>query len=150
MTHDFYRPAALGRVRARLDAGTIAAFDYGGDWSKWANDGECDDLRFAGTGVDKKLLMEDMMGDASDCRAAVDAGTATIKLVYTPEHAAGAPYDSTGIDFGDNTSSYANDDQCDDPRFEGPGAAATLLDSDLEHDSADCKKAYEAGTVVLR
>ena len=99
---------------------------------------------------DKKLLLEDMMGDAADCRMLVDAGSASIKTVYTPEYAAGAPYDSTGIDFGDNSSSYANDDYCDDPRFEGPGAASTLLDSDLEHDSADCKAAYEAGTVVLR
>jgi len=29
MTHDFYRPAALGRVRGKVEGGTIAAFDYG-------------------------------------------------------------------------------------------------------------------------
>jgi hypothetical protein len=144
--------------RAAVEAGTatfnggasVAAFDYGSDWSKWANDGECDDLRFTGEGTDKKLLFEDMNGDATDCKTLEAAGKVSIKLVYTPEYAAAAPYDSAGIDFGDNTSDYADDDQCDDPRFEGPGTASTLLDSDFEHDSADCKKAYEAGTIVLR
>ena len=147
--------------RAAVEAGTatfngganatpVGAFDYGSDWSKWANDGECDDLRFTGEGVDKKLLIEDMNGDATDCKTLEAAGSVSIKLVYTPEYAAGAPYSTAGIAFGDNSSSYANDDQCDDPRFEGPGTASTLLDSDLEHDSVDCIKAFEAGTIVLR
>ena len=127
----------------------VAAFDYGSDWSKYANDGECDDLRFAGEGASKKLMTEDMYGDATDCRALEAEGRVSIRTIYTPEYAAGAPYDSSDVDFGDNASSYADDDQCDDPRFEGPGAASTLLDSDLQHDSADCKAAYEAGTVML-
>lgn len=143
--------------RAAVDAGTAtytgeqdaAAFDYGSDFSKWANDGVCDDLRFEGTGTDKKLLPEDMMGDATDCKALVDAGTVSIRQVYTPEYAAGAPYDGSDIDFGDNSSSYANDDECDDPRFEGPGTASTLLESDRLADANDCRAAYEAGTVVL-
>ncbi|UJW84170.1 hypothetical protein [Devosia sp. SL43] len=128
----------------------VGVFDYGSDFSKWANDGECDDLRFAGEGVDKKLLLEDMQGDATDCKALEAEGKVTIKQVYTPEYAAGGPYSTAGISFGDNSSSYANDGQCDDPRFEGPGTASTLLDGDLEHDSVDCIQAYEAGTIVLR
>jgi hypothetical protein len=144
--------AAVEAGTATFNGGTttVAAFDYGSDWSKWANDGECDDLRFTGEGVDKKLLMEDMMGDATDCKTLEAAGSVSIKQVYTPEYAAGGPYSTAGIAFGDNSSSYANDDQCDDPRFEGPGTASTLLDSDLEHDSVDCIKAFEAGTIVLR
>ena len=133
-------------------AGTSAApaeFDYGGDWSKWANDGECDDLRFQGEGTDKKLLSDDTYGDATDCRTLEAEGKVTIRKVYTPEYAAGAPYDSSHIDFGDNSSDYADDDRCDDPRFEGPGAAGVLLDSDLMRDSVDCKAAYEAGTIIL-
>jgi hypothetical protein len=114
-----------------------------------ANDGECDDLRFTGAGVDKKLLSEDLMGDASDCKALLEEGRISIRTIYTPEYAAGAPYDSSGVDFGDNTSSYADDDECDDPRFEGPGTATTLLDSDLMADANDCKAAYEAGTIML-
>ena len=126
-----------------------AAFDFGSDFSKWANDGECDDLRFEGAGVDKKLLSEDLMGDATDCRTLLEEGKISIRKVYTPEYAAGAPYDSSDIDFGDNSSSYSNDDECDDPRFEGPGTATTLLDSDRLADADDCRAAYEAGTIVL-
>ena len=146
--------------RAAVEAGTatfnggssatpVAAFDYGSDWSKWANDGECDDLRFTGPGTDKKLLTDDVYGDATDCRTLEEQGQVTIRTVYSPEYAAGAPYDSSHIDFGDNTSSYADDDRCDDPRFEGPGAASVLLESDEYHDSDDCKAAYEAGQIML-
>ena len=73
----------------------------------------------------------------------------SVRTVYSPEYAAGAPYDSSHIDFGDNTSSYAGDDRCDDPRFEGPGAASVLLESDDFHDSDDSKAAYEAGQIML-
>ena len=125
-------------------------FDYGSDTSKWANDGECDDPRFVGEGTNKTQLYEDQMADATDCKTLEAAGKVQIRQVYQPSYAAGAPYDSSEIEFGDNTSSYANDDQCDDPRFEGPGAAITLLDSDLEHDADDCKTAFEAGLIVLR
>ena len=138
-----------GTARFSGDAVPVATFDYGGDWSKWANDGECDDLRFQGPGTDKKLLTNDMYGDAADCRMLEEQGMVSIRTVYSPEYAAGAPYDSSHIEFGDNKSSYADDDRCDDPRFEGPGAASVLLDSDEYHDSADCRAAYEAGRIVL-
>jgi hypothetical protein len=141
----------LGTVTLRTSgAAGVPAFDYGSDTSIYANDGECDDLRFTGPGTDKKLLPEDMMADASDCRSLEADGQVTIRTVYTPEYAAGAPYDSTGIAFGDDDSSYANDAQCDDPRFEGPGTASVLLDSDKDHDATDCRSGFEAGTVILR
>jgi hypothetical protein len=144
--------ATFGGEGADLDiaATPAASFDYGGDWSVYANDGECDDLRFTGEGVDKKLLPEDQGGDATDCRTLEEEGKVAIRTVYTPDYAAGAPYDSQDIDFGDNTSSYADDDLCDDPRFEGPGSASVLLDSDEGHDAEDCRKAYEAGTIMER
>ncbi|MFD2647766.1 hypothetical protein ACFSX5_08190 [Devosia albogilva] len=132
-----------------LGAPAVATFDYGSDWSKWANDGECDDPRFAGPGTAKKLLDEDEYGDATDCRTLEEAGEVRIIPVYTPEYAAAAPYDSKGIAFGDNSSSYANDELCDDPRFVGPGTASVLYDADIEHDAADCEAAYKAGTVML-
>jgi hypothetical protein len=147
--------------RAAVEAGTatfngdttaaaaLSEFDYGTDWSKWANDGECDDLRFMGEGTDKKLLADDIYGDASDCRMLEAAGRVSIRKVYSPEYAAGAPYDSSHVTFGDDTSTYANDERCDDPRFEGPGAASVLLESDEMHDASDCRAAYEAGTVIL-
>jgi hypothetical protein len=146
--------------RAAYEAGTItlrdpkappavAAFDYGEDTSRWANDGECDDLRFRGAGTNKKLLPEDAMADATDCRALERAGTVAIRAVYQPGYAAEAPFSSAGIDFGDNRSSYANDKECDDPRFEGPGAALNRFEEHSRHDSADCRAAFEAGSVAL-
>ena len=142
-----------GTITLKADADAILAaaneFDYGSDFSRWAEDGECDDPRFTGEGMAKKLLSEDMKGDATDCRALVESGSISIIPVWDPAYAAGAPYDSKGVDFGDNTSSYADDGQCDDPRFQGPGVASTLLDSDLKHDRNDCKAAFEAGTIVL-
>ena len=151
--HEGPRRAAVEAGTATFNGGSsatpVAAFDYGSDWSKWANDGECDDLRFMGEGTDKKLLTDDLYGDATDCKTLEAEGRVTIRTVYSPEYAAGAPYDASHVDFGDNTSSYANDDRCDDPRFEGPGAASVLLESDEYHDGDDCKAQYEAGTVIL-
>lgn len=125
-------------------------FDFGSDTSEWANDGQCDDWRFTGPGMAKKLSSVDVMSDASDCRALVESGEISIKPVFNPDYVLGAPYDSSGVAFGDNASSYANDNICDDPRFEGPGSASTLLDSDLEHDSADCQALFEQGKITLR
>ncbi len=56
---------------------------------------------------------------------------------------------SNGIDFGDDLSSWANDGECDDPRFEGEGTATTLLDADMYHDATDCNEAFASGTIQL-
>lgn len=145
--------AAVEAGKATFNGGEAkappAVFNYGDDSSKWANDGECDDPRFVGEGTNKKLNYDDEMADATDCKALEEAGKVSIRKVYTPEYAAGAPYDSSHIKFGDNSSDYADDEQCDDPRFEGPGAAITLLESDRERDAKDCKAAFEAGTITL-
>ncbi|QQR39229.1 hypothetical protein [Devosia rhizoryzae] len=139
-----------GTVSLRGAATQPAAFDYGSDTSAYANDGECDDWRFAGSAMSKKLFSEDVLGDASDCQALEQSGAIAIKRVYQPGYAENGPYDSSNIDFGNNSSTYANDNLCDDPRFEGPGTAVTLLDSDRMADADDCRTAYEAGTVDLR
>lgn len=55
------------------------------------------------------------------------------------------------IDFGDDSSTWSNDGECDDPRFEGPGMTRTLLlDEDIRSDATDCRKAFEAGRLTLR
>jgi hypothetical protein len=131
------------------NSGSATQIDFGSDTSAWANDGECDDLRFTGSAVAKKLLPEDQGADATDCRTLFEAGTIDIRAVYDPAYQANAPYDSSGIEFGNNTSSYANDGECDDPRFEGPDAAYTRLETDEFRDADDCRTAYEAGTVAL-
>ncbi len=56
---------------------------------------------------------------------------------------------SDGIDFGDDLSTWSNDGECDDPRFEGEGTATTLLDDDMYHDATDCSAAYSSGTIQL-
>jgi len=54
------------------------------------------------------------------------------------------------VEFGDDSSQWANDGECDDPRFEGRGMAATLLAEDLGKDASDCRALYEAGDIRLR
>ena len=140
--------AGEAALKSASDLGGV--FDYGSDSSEWANDGQCDDWRFTGPGMAKKLSSADVQADASDCQALEASGEISIKPVYQPDYILGAPYDTSGVNFGDNSSSYANDNICDDPRFEGPGSATTLLDSDLEHDAEDCRTLYEQGKIILR
>jgi len=52
--------------------------------------------------------------------------------------------------FGDDSSQWAKDGECDDPRFEGKGSATTLLDVDRGHDATDCRKLFTAGAIALR
>ncbi len=52
-------------------------------------------------------------------------------------------------DFGADTSPWANDGECDDPRFTGPGMATTTVESDRMADATDCRSAFQAGTVQL-
>ncbi len=67
--------------------------------------------------------------------------------------AAAVPGDAAqvAIDFGDDSGDWANDNECDDSRFEGPGMTTTpLLEEDIGHDATDCRTAYEAGRLTLR
>jgi hypothetical protein len=53
-------------------------------------------------------------------------------------------------DFGDDSSEWANDGECDDPRFMGDGSAETLLDADAHHDATDCRTLFAQGRIALR
>ena len=62
-----------------------------------------------------------------------------------------APMATAQVNYGNNSSTWANDGECDDPRFEGPGMTATaLLDEDIRADATDCRTAFEAGLLTLR
>ena len=61
----------------------------------------------------------------------------------------GAPAFAQDIDFGDDSSTFANDGQCDDPRFEGVGAALILSPVDELRDATDCQTAFVAGDITL-
>ena len=145
---------------------SLAQVDFGDDASRWANDGECDDPRFEGPGMTTTpLLQQDTLHDATDCREAYEAGTITLigeggsadkgaantgsANIANPA-AGGAAAAATDVDFGDDSSRWANDGECDDPRFEGPGMTTTpLLQQDTLHDATDCREAFEAGTITL-
>ena len=53
------------------------------------------------------------------------------------------------IHFGDDSGSYANDDECDDRRFRGPGMSSELGWEDTTRDANDCKALYDAGRIAL-
>lgn len=56
-----------------------------------------------------------------------------------------------GINFGHDSGEWANDFECDDPRFKGPGMTTTpLLAEDTKRDATDCAAAYRAGQLTLR
>ncbi len=130
--------------------------DFGDDTSEYANNERCDDPRFAGPGTDILLLQEDRGHDASDCQALFAsgevwlAGTNASDTSSTSEETADAPAPEVRINFGDDSGAAANDGICDDPRFQGRGAALELLDTNLLADASDCRAAYDAGTVTYQ
>ena len=68
---------------------------------------------------------------------------AFLALLAAPALAQGAP------DFGTDSSAWANDGQCDDPRFQGPGVAAVTVEEDRMAVATDCRAAFEACTAQL-
>ena len=115
------------------------AVNFGNNSSEWAHDGECDDPRFVGRGMADILLDEDAFADAADCRALYQSGAIRLR--------GGGNTKSAGGNFGDNTSEWAFDGECDDPRFTGPGVDEILLDEDLGHDAADCQALFDKGRI---
>lgn len=122
------------------------SIDFGDDNSEYANDFECDDRRFVGNGMATGLDWDDAGHDATDCRHAYELGT--IKLWNQSK--ASAATQCSAISYGDDTSDYARDGTCDDPRFEGPGTDSVMLPDELGRDATDCKKACEMGTAFIR
>lgn len=119
--------------------------DLGDDGSRWANDGECDDPRFTGPGMALgSQLAENAGHDATDCREAWDAGR--LRLVEAEKE----DWVVDGINFGDNSSAWSNDGECDDPRFQGSGMARSLVDDDVRSDANDCVRLYDAGQIEKR
>ncbi|MFL2545797.1 MAG: pre-peptidase C-terminal domain-containing protein [Candidatus Rariloculaceae bacterium] len=129
---------------ASVSAQTTSNIDFGDDSGDWAHDGECDDPRFAGIGVASILLDEDLRRDASDCRDLFNEGRIHLAV------AASASVNSDGIDFGDDSSTWTFDGECDDPRFEGDGMASVLLDEDAYSDATDCQSLVQQGRITLR
>ena len=66
-----------GNVRLRgIDDNII---DFGDNASDWANNGECDDMRFEGAGMTSlELLFAGILHDATDCRGGFESNRLTL------------------------------------------------------------------------
>ncbi|MBN4053427.1 hypothetical protein JYT97_00920 [Haliea sp. AH-315-K21] len=125
----------------------LRAIEFGDDEGGWPEDGECDDPRFDGEAVASSA--DDVRQDATDCRTLLYQGS--VNFVGEDNIPPADEFDDdpvlADIDFGDDLSDWANDGECDDPRFGGGGSATTLLDEDALHDAADCSALYAAGEI---
>ncbi len=145
---------ATAEATADAPAQLAATIEFGDDNGDWANDNECDDKRFIGEGMTATVLLDDDVGhDATDCRTAFEAGNLQLRGAAgaaAPQALAAAPAGGGSVDFGDDSSRWANDNECDDKRFTGAGMTATpLLDEDVGHDATDCRTAYQAGRLQM-
>lgn len=132
---------AVTLILACAGAALAQDIQFGDDSSDWSNDGECDDPRFTGIGMADILLNENILSDASDCRTLADLDAIRLK-------SAAAETDS--VQFGNDASTWANDGECDDPRFTGEGMATILLNGDIKADASDCRALYQSGSITLR
>lgn len=114
--------------------------DLGNDNGEFAMDGQCDDVRFIGAGMSAVLLTDSIGKDASDCMAAFHEGTVSPSPMHLP------PVDDASIIFGDDSSAFANDGECDDIRFVGSHSnKAVYIVDDIGGDASDCRAGFEAG-----
>lgn len=137
----------IGLVLVLAPSITVAqSINFGDDKSDYANDGQCDDRRFRGAAIASGLDRDDIGRDATDCKTDYDAG----KLTLWNFAAALEATQCDTIDFGSDESDYPADGQCDDFRFEGPGADQVMLTEDIGKDATDCSRLCEFGQIALR
>ena len=120
--------------------------DFGDDSSDFALDGECDDRRFTGAAMALGLGWDNVGRDATDCRQGMENGLLSVWDLATALSATRCDL----IDFGDDSSEYAMDSECDDPRFEGPGVASGVNELNLRSDATDCSRLCDFGVIGLR
>ena len=126
---------------------------FGNDTGRWPFDGECDDPRFENhpdnleSSMSSSFIKESVERDATDCRDAYDRGTIIFTEIQIID----------GIQFGDDTSEWAYDGECDDPRFRDFPVTSGSDDtpsrptnhSEWGHDATDCFRAYRDEKVQL-
>ncbi len=125
----------------------LTGIDFGDNSSPFADDGECDDPRFEGPGAAGFTFDDGAMTDANDCSSLFLEGSIT--LIETDSAATSVVVDSSGINFGDNSSIFSDDGECDDPRFEGSGSAFSTSQENSMRDANDCRSLFESGQVTL-
>lgn len=119
---------------------------FGDDSGSYAEDGECDDPGFTGRGMADSQSADQAGKDKTDCLNAYLSG----HVKRAPAIPVDTSITADGIRFGDDTSPFANDGECDDPRFEGDGMADNFREADSLHDATDCFAAYEEGQITLK
>lgn len=141
------RPLALSLLLLVPSTALVAdTVRFGNNASKWSRDGECDDRRFFGKGMSVDLASEDIGRDAADCSKLYKAG----QIRFWVESAARNATQCSKLNFGNNSSEWSKDGECDDPRFEGRGSSKDLDDADIGHDAKDCRTMCRTGMVFLR
>jgi hypothetical protein len=121
--------------------------NFGDDSSEWAQDGACDDRRFFGPGMEPFGVSWTHVGqDASDCRAAFEAGQVQLWDFQQSR----AATQCAAIDFGNDGGEYPMDGECDDLRFEGLGMANQVSNLNIEADASDCSRLCAFGVIGLR
>jgi hypothetical protein len=124
---------------------TLDGVDFGSDDSKYAFNGFCDDPRFNGTGMAVETSEAAVLGDATDCYAFYKADL--IRLIDDDGIPRSTPKQCDAIDFGDNSSKWADDQVCDDPRFIGLGRDSKR---ELKTDANDCRAlCYDHGIGLM-
>jgi len=129
-----------------VSAASAQSIKFGDDNGDYALDSECDDPRFVGWGVATSTSEENIMHDASDCQKLFNLGQ--IRLNRTKEQSNVS--ECAMINFGDNSSEWARDNECDDPRFTGGRADDILNFEDIGADADDCQLLCRNGTIWLR
>lgn len=125
---------------------TLVVYDAAGVW-------HCNDDYSDNSGLNPGVLWEDPPSGnyniwlGSYTRG--DMASATLRISEASPTWSGAGSTVAAIEWGDNTSQWANDGECDDDRFAGPGMADILVPSDRFHDAGDCRRLYEAGLIYL-
>lgn len=140
--------SAPAAVRAQ-DAPESGAVTFGDDTGLYANDGECDDIRFTGPGLSGDGMASHAGHDATDCRARFGAGEVTLRSADELLELGFFTGIYDGVDFGDNEGQYARDGECDDPRFTGRETSGGHFPDHEYHDATDCRSAYAAGRAWL-
>ena len=92
------------------------------------------------------LDRDDIGMDARDCEKLYLAEK--IQLWILAEAQAATKF--SNLELGNNSSEWANDGECDDIRFEGPGTASMTSDNDTKKDANDCRNALKFGQAFLR
>ena len=111
--------------------------DFGDDASRFAKDGECDDMRFSGPGMtDTTLIDSDIRHDATDCRSAYNQGRLTYNGGRRDGGSTGSTYAASGVNhimWGDDTSKYAKDGESGCACCRAPGTIVLLVPAGVVH-----------------